>query len=106
LAAAPTAAPTQPATAPAPATTTTAAPAPATTTTVTPATTTPPQPVEVTNWPAPQPGASQVITLPSGLVVRVDYTATFGDLFIGAALVLAVVVMIGSRLYDRIRGVL
>lgn len=99
---------------PAPAPATTAEPAPATTTTTEPPPATEPtaeimvepQPVEVINWPPPPPGASHVVTLPSGLAVRVDYTATFGDLFVGVTLILAVVVFIGSKLLDRIRGVL
>jgi hypothetical protein len=102
-------------TAPAPTTTTAPAPttsiapastAPASTATVTPATTTPPQPVEVTNWPAPAPGTSQVVTLPTGTTVRVDYTATFGDILVSVLLLLAVVVYLGNKLFDRLRGVL
>jgi hypothetical protein len=101
-----------PTTSTAPASTTTTAPAPTTSTapastaTVTPATTTPPQQVEVTNWPAPAPGTSQVVTLPTGTTVRVDYTATFGDILVSVLLLLAVVVYLGNKLFDRLRGVL
>lgn len=65
-----------------------------------------PTAVTVTNWPATPPGTYQVVSLPTGATVRVDYVATFGDLFVGAALILAVVTSIGSRLFDRMRGVL
>ena len=65
-----------------------------------------PTPVQVTNWPDPAPGSSQTVQLPSGQVLRVDYTATFGDLFLGAAILLGVVAILGGRLLDRLRGVL
>lgn len=67
-----------------------------------------PTPVWVENWP-PEPEQPpdffEVVTLPSGTQVRVDFQVSYGDLLISSLLTLALVMQLGRWLWERIRGV-
>lgn len=72
------------------------APAPTTTTVTDPAT-----------WPPVITDLQyQMVTMPSGAQVRVDYQVTYGELLVAAVVTLALVVQVGRWLWERIREVL
>lgn len=48
----------------------------------------------------------ELVVLPSGATVRVDYHVTYGDLLVASVVILLLVVEVGRILFDRIRGVL
>lgn len=66
-----------------------------------------PTSVNVTNWPAVITEQQyELVTLPSGVHVRVDRHVTYGELLVASMLSLVLVVQLGRWLWERIRGVL